>query len=118
MYRGSLACGQQVAIKLSKASAEASKDFLREVDIITKLQHQRILPLIGVCVEGPNLISVYSYLPRGSLEENLHGTNHPASVANSVLFIHVKSPRNHSPQYVGFSSKEPGILQTTIRAGC
>ncbi|CAL4913499.1 unnamed protein product [Urochloa decumbens] len=73
VYRGSLACGQQVAIKLSKASAEASKDFLREVDIITKLQHSRIVPLIGVCVEGPNLISVYSYLPRGSLEDNLHG---------------------------------------------
>jgi hypothetical protein len=76
VYRGSLACGKQVAIKLSKASTQASKDFLREVDIITKLQHQRILPLIGVCVEGPNLISVYSYLPRGSLEDNLHGTNH------------------------------------------
>ncbi|KAL6867519.1 hypothetical protein ACP4OV_015543 [Aristida adscensionis] len=73
VYRGSLACGQQVAIKLSKASAEASKDFLREVDIITKLQHPRIVPLVGVCVEGPNLISVYSYLPRGSLEDNLHG---------------------------------------------
>ncbi|XP_062216230.1 protein kinase STUNTED-like [Phragmites australis] len=73
VYRGNLASGQQVAIKLSKASAEASKDFLREVDIITKLHHQRIVPLIGVCVEGPNLISVYSYLPRGSLEDNLHG---------------------------------------------
>ncbi|CAL4930051.1 unnamed protein product [Urochloa decumbens] len=73
VYRGSLACGEQVAIKLSKASAEASKDFLREVDIITKLQHSRIVPLIGVCVEGPSLISVYSYLPRGSLEDNLHG---------------------------------------------
>ncbi|CAN6301594.1 unnamed protein product [Urochloa humidicola] len=73
VYKGSLACGQQVAIKLSKASVEASKDFLREVDIITKLQHSRIVPLIGVCVEGPNLISVYSYLPRGSLEDNLHG---------------------------------------------
>ena len=85
VYRGSLACGQQVAIKLSKASAEASKDFLREVDIITKLQHQRILPLIGVCVEGPNLISVYSYLPRGSLEDNLHGTNHPASFHQKTI---------------------------------
>lgn len=75
MYRGSLACGKQVAIKLCKASAEASKDFVREVDIITKLQHPRIVPLIGVCVEGPpHLISVYSYLPRGSLEDNLHGT--------------------------------------------
>ncbi|TVT99094.1 hypothetical protein EJB05_55563 [Eragrostis curvula] len=61
VYKGSLACGQQVAIKLSKASAEASKDFLREVDIITKLQHPRIVPLIGVCVEGPNLISLSDF---------------------------------------------------------
>lgn len=73
VYRGGLASGQQVAIKLCRASAEASKDFLREVDIITKLQHGRIVPLVGVCVEGPNLVSVYRYLPRGSLEDNLHG---------------------------------------------
>jgi serine/threonine protein kinase len=73
VYRGSLASAQPVAIKLSKASAVASNDFLREVDIITKLRHHRIVPLIGVCVEGPNLISVYSYLHRGSLEDNLHG---------------------------------------------
>jgi hypothetical protein len=31
-------CGDQVAIKLSKVSAEASKDFLHKVDIITKLK--------------------------------------------------------------------------------
>lgn len=92
VYRGSLACGRQVAIKLCKASVEASKDFLREVDIITKLQHHRIVPLIGVCVEGRNLISVYRYLPRGSLEDNLHGT--VPAYADAYLFscVHVKSP--------------------------
>ncbi|RLN18505.1 putative proline-rich receptor-like protein kinase PERK11 [Panicum miliaceum] len=105
VYRGSLACGKQVAIKLSKASTEASKDFLREVDIITKLQHQRILPLIGVCVEGPNLISVYRYLPRGSLEDNLHGEkSKPAlswenrykaalGIAEALSYVHSGGPR-------------------------
>ncbi|CAD6202865.1 unnamed protein product [Miscanthus lutarioriparius] len=105
VYRGSLACGQQVAIKLSKASAQASKDFLREVDIITKLQHHRIVPLIGVCVEGRNLISVYSYLPRGSLEDNLHGErSKPAlswenryraalGIAEALSYLHSGSSR-------------------------
>jgi hypothetical protein len=88
VYKGSLASGQQVAIKLCKASAEASKDFLREVEIITKLQHERIVPLIGVCVEGRNLVSVYRYLPRGSLEDNLHGTTYSASTYCSA---HVNS---------------------------
>jgi serine/threonine protein kinase len=114
VYRGSLACGQLVAIKLSKASAQASKDFLREVDIITKLQHPRIVPLTGVCVEGRNLISVYSYLPRGSLEDNLHGTSTCRQLHVQLCSCEV-TPKPNSPQYGGFASKEPGILQTTIR---
>ncbi|KAJ8504639.1 hypothetical protein OPV22_005525 [Ensete ventricosum] len=73
VYRGRLRNGQQVAIKLSKlSSAEASKDFLSEVDIITKLKHLRVVPLLGLCVEEHTLISVYRYFPSGSLEQNLH----------------------------------------------
>ncbi|XP_065039971.1 protein kinase STUNTED-like [Musa acuminata AAA Group] len=73
VYRGRLGNGQQVAIKLSKLSAEASKDFLSEVDIITKLRHLRVVPLLGICVGEHALISVYRYFPNGSLEQNLHG---------------------------------------------
>ncbi|CAM0872218.1 unnamed protein product [Alopecurus aequalis] len=105
VYRGSLASGQQVAIKLCKASKEASKDFLREVDIITKLQHDRIVPLMGVCVEGRNLVSVYRYLPRGSLEDNLHGKRSKPTlpwekryraavgVAEALSYVHSGCPR-------------------------
>ncbi|CAL9782691.1 unnamed protein product [Musa acuminata subsp. burmannicoides] len=73
VYRGCLRNGHQVAIKLSKLSAEASKDFLLEVHIITKLQHSRVVSLLGICVEEATLISVYKYFPNGSLEEKLHG---------------------------------------------
>jgi hypothetical protein len=119
VYRGSLACGEPVAIKLSKASAEASKDFLREVDIITKLKHPRIVPLIGVCVEGPHLISVYRYLPRGSLEDNLHGI--PARFSSSTLCTHLQfisyslADRLVSFGFgvvFAFGSKEQGIQRT------
>uniref|UniRef100_A0ACD5XIP1 Uncharacterized protein n=1 Tax=Avena sativa TaxID=4498 RepID=A0ACD5XIP1_AVESA len=105
VYRGSLASGQQVAIKLCRASKEASKDFLREVDILTKLQHDRVVPLMGVCVEGRNLVSVYRYLPRGSLEDNLHGKKskptlpwekrHRAAVgvAEALSYVHAGGSR-------------------------
>ncbi|URE02833.1 26S proteasome non-ATPase regulatory subunit [Musa troglodytarum] len=73
VYRGRLGNGQQVAIKLSKLSPETSKDFLSEVDIITKLKHLRVVPLLGICVEEHTLVSVYRYFPNGSLEQNLHG---------------------------------------------
>ncbi|KAM0908648.1 hypothetical protein ACQ4PT_015340 [Festuca glaucescens] len=105
VYRGSLASGQQVAIKLCRASAEASADFLREVDIITKLQHDRIVPLVGVCVQGRNLVSVYRFLPRGSLEDNLHGKKSKPTlpwekryraavgVAEALSYVHSGSSR-------------------------
>ncbi|XP_020574180.1 probable serine/threonine-protein kinase PBL12 [Phalaenopsis equestris] len=72
VYKGCLSDGQQVAIKLSKLNEESSRDFLLEVDIVTRLWHDRVVPLIGICVEDNNLISVYSYFSRGNLEENLH----------------------------------------------
>ncbi|URD98041.1 kinase family [Musa troglodytarum] len=73
VYRGCLPNGWHVAIKSSKLSEEASRDFLSEVNIITKLDHKVIVPLIGICVEDNTLLSVYNYFPTGSLEENLHG---------------------------------------------
>ncbi|XP_064962359.1 protein kinase STUNTED-like isoform X1 [Musa acuminata AAA Group] len=80
VYSGCLPNGRHVAIKSSKLSEEASRDFLSEFNIITKLDHKLIVPLIGICVEDNTLLSVYNYFPTGSLEENLHGKD-----ANSAL---------------------------------
>lgn len=44
-----------------------------EADIITKLQRERIVPLLGICVECNTFLSIYGYFSKGSLEENLHG---------------------------------------------
>ncbi|XP_008813513.2 serine/threonine-protein kinase RIPK-like [Phoenix dactylifera] len=86
VYKGCLPDGQHVAIKLSKLSAEASRDFLLEVDIMTKLQHKLMVPLMGICVEDNHLISVYSYFSKGSLEENLHGKRTKAPLPWDMRF--------------------------------
>ncbi|XP_074329980.1 protein kinase STUNTED-like isoform X1 [Apium graveolens] len=80
VYKGTLPEGKTVAVKLLKSSKEAWKDFSQEVDIMTFLDHKNITPLLGVCVEENNLISVYDYMARGNLEDNLHSTNTNESV--------------------------------------
>uniref|UniRef100_A0A164V5B2 Protein kinase domain-containing protein n=1 Tax=Daucus carota subsp. sativus TaxID=79200 RepID=A0A164V5B2_DAUCS len=80
VYRGILPEGKTVAVKLLKSSREAWKDFCQEVDIMTSLSHKNITPLLGVCVEENNLISVYDYMARGNLEDNLHRSNLNESV--------------------------------------
>lgn len=73
MYKGSLSDGKQAAVKVLRSYKEAWNDFSVEVDITSSLEQKSITTLNGVCTEANNLILVYDFLPRGSLEESLHG---------------------------------------------
>ncbi|KAL7156426.1 hypothetical protein ABFS83_02G008200 [Erythranthe nasuta] len=73
VYKGVFPAGKPVAVKVMESSKEAWKDFIQEVDIMTTLKHKRISPLLGICVEDNYLISVYDFMSKGNLEENLHG---------------------------------------------
>ncbi|KAF5945938.1 hypothetical protein HYC85_016166 [Camellia sinensis] len=72
VYKGLLPSGKRVAVKVLKSSKEACKDFTQEVDVMSSLKHENITPLLGICVEDNELISVYDFLSGGNLEENLH----------------------------------------------
>ncbi|XP_031283200.1 somatic embryogenesis receptor kinase 1-like [Pistacia vera] len=86
VYKGCLSSGKPVAVKVLKSYKEAWDDFSLEVDIISLLKHQNITPLIGVCTEDNNLMLVYDFLPKGSLEESLHGNNEKFVLAWEVRF--------------------------------
>ncbi|EXB28442.1 Proline-rich receptor-like protein kinase PERK1 [Morus notabilis] len=73
VYRGSLPDGKELAVKILKPSDDVIKEFVLEIEIITTLHHKNIISLLGFCFEDNNLLLVYDFLSRGSLEENLHG---------------------------------------------
>lgn len=73
VYRGCLPDGKELAVKILKPSDDVLKEFLLEIEIITTLHHKNIISLLGFCFEDANLLLVYDFLSRGSLEENLHG---------------------------------------------
>ncbi|GAB2267874.1 hypothetical protein Dimus_002850 [Dionaea muscipula] len=75
VYKGVFPDGKPVAVKVVKSSKEAWKDFSLEINIISSIKHNNITPLLGVCIENHVLISVYEFMGKGSLEENLHGNN-------------------------------------------
>ncbi|RVW14417.1 putative proline-rich receptor-like protein kinase PERK11 [Vitis vinifera] len=60
-------------VKILKQSGDVLKEFVLEIEIITTLHHKNIISLFGFCFEDNNLLLVYDFLSRGSLEENLHG---------------------------------------------
>lgn len=73
VYKGCLPDGKELAVKILKPSEDVLKEFIQEIDIITTLHHKNIISLFGFCFEDNNLLLVYDFLSRGSLEENLHG---------------------------------------------
>ncbi|XVF64488.1 hypothetical protein PTKIN_Ptkin09bG0173700 [Pterospermum kingtungense] len=73
VYRGCLRDGKELAVKILKPCEDVLKEFVLEIEIITTLHHKNIISLLGFCYEGNNLLLVYDFLSRGSLEENLHG---------------------------------------------
>ncbi|XP_010488182.1 PREDICTED: chitin elicitor receptor kinase 1 isoform X1 [Camelina sativa] len=63
--------GEKAAIK--KMDMEASKQFLAELKVLTRVHHVNLVRLIGYCVEG-SLFLVYEYVENGNLGQHLHGS--------------------------------------------
>lgn len=76
VYKGCLADGKELAVKILKPSANAVREFISEIEIINTLHHKNIISLYGFCFENSNLILVYDFFSRGSLEEILHGKHY------------------------------------------
>ncbi|KAM5556387.1 hypothetical protein ABKV19_024007 [Rosa sericea] len=61
--------GMAVAIKrLNQESYQGREEWFREIYYLGQLRHPNLVKLIGYCSEDNELLLVYEYLPRGSLE--------------------------------------------------
>ncbi|KAG8660525.1 probable receptor-like serine/threonine-protein kinase At5g57670 isoform X2 [Manihot esculenta] len=104
VYKGCLPDDKELAVKILKPSEDVLKEFVLEIEIITTLNHQNIISLLGFCFEEYNFLLVYDFLSRGSLEENLHGNRKDplafgwserykvaVGVAEALDYLHTKS---------------------------
>lgn len=65
------ACAFVCVQTLKEASENARKDFHREAELLTNLQHEHIVTFYGVCVESDPLIMVFEYMKHGDLNKFL-----------------------------------------------
>uniref|UniRef100_A0A1J3GB74 Proline-rich receptor-like protein kinase PERK13 n=1 Tax=Noccaea caerulescens TaxID=107243 RepID=A0A1J3GB74_NOCCA len=119
VYRGDLPDGRELAVKILKPCLDVLKEFILEIEVITSVHHKNIVSLFGFCFEDNNLMLVYDYLPRGSLEENLHGSIKDATnfgwmerykvavgVAEALDYLH----NTHDPEVIHRDVKSSNVL--------
>ncbi|KAK3439185.1 hypothetical protein EUGRSUZ_C03826 [Eucalyptus grandis] len=78
VYRGVLSTGKDVAVKrLKVGSGQGEREFLTEVEIISRVHHKHVVSLVGYCTAGSERILVYELVPNKTLEFHLHGEGQP-----------------------------------------
>ncbi|XP_031486245.1 probable LRR receptor-like serine/threonine-protein kinase At1g05700 [Nymphaea colorata] len=74
VYYGCLNSGKKVAVKVLKdLHQRGPKEFVAEVKLLATVHHKNLVPFVGYCDEGMNMIVLYEYMQNGSLRGLLSG---------------------------------------------
>ncbi|GAV62658.1 Pkinase domain-containing protein [Cephalotus follicularis] len=81
VYRGRLKDGRTVAVKKLKTQGgpDADSVFSREVELLSRLHHCHVVPLIGYCSQfqgkSAERLLIFEYMPNGNLRDCLDGVS-------------------------------------------
>ena len=119
VYRAVLSNGLTVAVKrLDLRSSQGEKEFMMEVELLSRLHHRHLVNLMGYCDEGEQLMLVYEYVPNGTLREQLRDEDAAAhfswgsrlrvalGAARGIEYLH----RGASPPVINRDIKTSNIL--------
>lgn len=120
VYSGLLEDGTKVAVKvLKRDDQQGGREFLAEVEMLSRLHHRNLVKLIGICTEERFRCLVYELIPNGSVESHLHGINKESTpldwdarikialgAARGLAYLHEDS----SPRVIHRDFKSSNIL--------
>ncbi|KAF8392109.1 hypothetical protein HHK36_022451 [Tetracentron sinense] len=74
VFSGIMEDGTEVAVKLlTKDDQNGDREFIAEVEMLSRLHHRNLITLIGMCIEEHTRCLVYELVHNGSVESHLHG---------------------------------------------
>ncbi|KAK2454487.1 putative L-type lectin-domain containing receptor kinase S.5 [Trifolium repens] len=86
VYKGILRNNKEIAVKrVSKNSRQGKQEFIAEVTTIGSLHHKNLVKLIGWCYESKELLLVYEFMPKGSLDKYLFNQSSELEVQYSKV---------------------------------
>lgn len=120
VYQGTLEDGTMVAVKvLKRHDHQGGREFLAEIEMLSRLHHRNLVKLIGICTEENARCLVYELISNGSVESHLHGLDKETSpldwnarmkialgAARGLAYLHEDS----SPRVIHRDFKSSNIL--------
>ncbi|KAI9378274.1 hypothetical protein POPTR_018G068100v4 [Populus trichocarpa] len=119
VYSGVLEDGTKVAVKVLKRNdQQGGREFLAEVEMLSRLHHRNLVKLIGICTEECSRSLVYELIANGSVESHLHGVDKESALnwdarikialgaARGLAYLHEDS----SPRVIHRDFKSSNIL--------
>ncbi|KAF5446552.1 hypothetical protein F2P56_032171 [Juglans regia] len=103
VYKGILADGTVVAIKRAQeGSLQGEKEFLTEIELLSRLHHRDLVSLIGYCDEEGEQMLVYEFMVNGTLRDHISAKcKEPLSFAmrlrialgsaKGILYLHTEA---------------------------
>ncbi|KAM7471826.1 hypothetical protein LguiA_010009 [Lonicera macranthoides] len=120
VYSGVLDDERKVAVKvLKRDDQQGGREFLAEVEMLSRLHHRNLVKLIGICTEEHCRCLIYELVPNGSVESHLHGVDNETApldwcvrmkialgAARGLAYLHEDS----SPRVIHRDFKSSNIL--------
>jgi serine/threonine protein kinase len=86
VYKGQLANGVPVAVKMLENAKGNGEDFINEVATIGRIHHANVVRLLGFCSEGTRRALIYQFMPNESLEKYIF--SHESNTCRELLAPH------------------------------
>ncbi|KAI3831182.1 hypothetical protein MKW92_047320 [Papaver armeniacum] len=103
VYKGVLSDGTVVAVKRAQeGSFQGDKEFLNEIELLSRVHHRNLVSLIGCCDEEGEQMLVYEFMSDGTLRDHLSAKSKaPLSFAmrlriatdsaKGILYLHTEA---------------------------
>ncbi|KAL8117668.1 hypothetical protein AgCh_015518 [Apium graveolens] len=86
VYKGTLKNGVKVAVKRSESGhGQGFPEFQTEIMVLSSIRHRHLVALIGYCDEMSEMILVYEFMEKGTLQDHLYKQSDPKSRAMPSL---------------------------------
>ncbi|KAJ0482297.1 putative protein kinase RLK-Pelle-CrRLK1L-1 family [Helianthus annuus] len=116
VYKGTLPDGVIVAVKRGeKGHGQGRPEFVTEIMVLSKIRHRHLVTLIGYCDERSEMILVYEFMEKGTLQDHLYDENkvHPKLSWTQRLEICISATRGLHYLHTG---SDGGIIHRDVKS--